>query len=73
VVTAGLAVVLGTLAAAATMVPYSLVKTGSPIASGSGWMYAAIVGGALLLVMLASIPTAAGALRTRPVDALAAP
>jgi putative ABC transport system permease protein len=72
-VTTALAVVLGTIAAAATTVPYSLVKTGSPMAAGPGWMYGAIVGGALLLVMLASIPTAARALRTRPVDALSAP
>lgn len=72
-VTAALAVVLGTIAAAATTVPYSLVKTGSPMASGPGWVYGAIVGGALLLVMLASVPTAARALRIRPIDALSAP
>jgi putative ABC transport system permease protein len=72
-VTAALAVVLGTVAAAATTVPYSLVKTGSPMASGPGWVYGVIVVGALLLVMLASLPTAVGALRTRPVDALSAP
>ncbi|MEU0572750.1 FtsX-like permease family protein [Nonomuraea sp. NPDC005983] len=71
-VTAAIAVVLGTGAAAVTTVPYSLVKTGSPIASGPAWMYLAIVGGAFLLVMLAAIPTALGALRTRPVDALSA-
>ncbi|WP_336205334.1 FtsX-like permease family protein [Nonomuraea sp. LPB2021202275-12-8] len=70
--TAVLALVLGTVAAAATTVPYSLVKTGSPIATGPGWMYAAIAGGALLLVMAAAIPTAVGALRTRPVEALTA-
>ncbi|MEU6430920.1 FtsX-like permease family protein [Microbispora sp. NPDC046973] len=70
-VTAVLAVVLGTVAIAATTVPYSMVRTGSPIATGPGWMYAAIAGGAVLLVMLAAIPAAAGALRTRPVDALA--
>lgn len=70
VVTACIAVVLGTVAAAATTVPYSLVKTGSPIASGPVWMYLAIVGGAFLLVMVATIPTTMGALRTRPVDAL---
>ncbi|MEU7983370.1 FtsX-like permease family protein [Streptosporangium canum] len=72
VVTAGIAVVLGTVAAAATTVPYSLVKTGSPIASGPAWMYLAIVGGAFLLVMLATLPTTMGALRTRPIDALSA-
>ncbi|MFI9597455.1 FtsX-like permease family protein [Nonomuraea sp. NPDC052265] len=72
-VTAVLAVVLGTVAAAATTVPYNLVKTGSPMASGPGWTYAAIAGGALLLVLAASVPTAAGALRVRPVEAMSAP
>ncbi|NUW30213.1 ABC transporter permease [Nonomuraea sp. SMC257] len=70
--TAAPAVVLGTAAAAATTIPYSLVKTGSPLPSGPPWMYAAIVAGALLLVMVAVIPTAVAALRTRPVDALTA-
>jgi putative ABC transport system permease protein len=69
-VTALIAVVLGTVAAAATTVPYSLVKVGSPIASGPAWMYLAVVAGAFLLAVLASTPTAMGALRTRPVDAL---
>ncbi|WP_329089637.1 ABC transporter permease [Streptosporangium sp. NBC_01469] len=72
VVTATIAVVLGTVAAAATTVPYSLVKTGSPIASGPAWMYLAIVVGAFVLVVLATVPTAVGALRIRPVDALSA-
>ncbi|MFC4009163.1 FtsX-like permease family protein [Nonomuraea purpurea] len=70
VLTAVLAIVLGTVAAAATTVPYSLVKTGSPLASGPWWVYVAIAGGALLLVMAAAIPTAVGALRLRPVEAL---
>ncbi|MFF4776749.1 FtsX-like permease family protein [Microtetraspora fusca] len=69
-ITAVLAVALGTVAVAATTVPYSLVKTGSPIATGPGWMYAAIAGAALLLVLAATIPTAVSALRVRPVDAL---
>ncbi|MFI7416778.1 FtsX-like permease family protein [Nonomuraea sp. NPDC049684] len=73
VLTAVLAVALGTVAAAATTVPYSLVKTGSPMAAGPGWVYAAIAGGALLLVLAATVPTAAGALRVRPVEALSAP
>ncbi|MFF4189684.1 FtsX-like permease family protein [Nonomuraea sp. NPDC001831] len=73
VLTAVLALVLGTVAAAATTVPYSLVKTGSPMAAGPGWVYAAIAGGALLLVLAATVPTAAGALRVRPVEALSAP
>ncbi|MEV0345145.1 FtsX-like permease family protein [Nonomuraea sp. NPDC050680] len=70
--TSGIAVVLGTVAAAATTVPYSLVKTGSPIASGPAWMYLAIAGGAFLLAMLAALPTAMGALRLRPIAAASA-
>ncbi|MFF3666117.1 hypothetical protein [Microtetraspora malaysiensis] len=42
----------------------------SPIATGPGWMYAAIAGAALLLVLAATIPTAVSALRVRPVEAL---
>ncbi|WP_371781521.1 FtsX-like permease family protein [Streptosporangium subroseum] len=72
VLTSGIAVVLGTVAAAATTVPYSLVKTGSPIASGPPWMYVAIAGGAFLLALLAALPTAMGALRVRPIVAATA-
>ncbi|MEU7900803.1 FtsX-like permease family protein [Nonomuraea sp. NPDC049152] len=72
VITTIVAVTLGTVAAAATAVPYSLVKIGSPIASGSPWMYVAIVVGAFLLAASATTPTALSTLRTRPVDALTA-
>lgn len=72
VITTIVAVTLGTVAAAATAVPYSLVKIGSPIASGSPWMYVAIVAGAFLLAASATTPTAMSTLRTRPVDALTA-
>ncbi|GLY92264.1 FtsX-like permease family protein [Actinoallomurus iriomotensis] len=71
-VIAGLAAVLGTIAAAATTVPYCLVKIGSPMAAGPAWVYIAIVGGAFLLAMVATIPTAMGAMRSRAVDALTA-
>ncbi|MFB9835557.1 FtsX-like permease family protein, partial [Actinoallomurus acaciae] len=69
--TTGLAVLLGGVAATATTVPYSLVRTGSPLAAGSVWMFLAVVGGALLLSLGAAVPTAARALRTRPIDAVA--
>lgn len=69
--TTGLAVLLGGVAATATTVPYSLVRTGSPLAAGSVWMFLAVVGGALLLALGAAVPTAARALRTRPIDAVA--
>ncbi|MDR8412871.1 FtsX-like permease family protein [Nonomuraea sp. 3-1Str] len=72
-VTVGIAVVLGTVAAAVTVVPYSLVKTGSPVPLGPLWTYLVIVGGSLLLVMAATLGTALGALRVRPVDAVSTP
>jgi putative ABC transport system permease protein len=46
VVSALVAIVLGSLAALTTTVPYSLGKTGSPVPSGPVWMYVAIVVGA---------------------------
>ncbi|MFI6790584.1 FtsX-like permease family protein [Nonomuraea sp. NPDC050383] len=72
-VTVGIGVVLGTVAAAVTVVPYSLVKTGSPVPLGPLWTYLVIVGGSLLLVMAATLGTALGALRVRPVDAVSTP
>ncbi|MCS0603074.1 FtsX-like permease family protein [Streptomyces sp. LP11] len=49
------ATVLGTLASATTIVPYSLVKTDSYLPDGSAGIYLAIVGGSLLLVFGATL------------------
>ncbi|MYU54859.1 MULTISPECIES: ABC transporter permease [Streptomyces] len=49
------ATVLGTIAAATTIVPYSLVKSDSYLPSGSIGIYLAIVGGSLLLVFGATL------------------
>ncbi|MEV6257725.1 FtsX-like permease family protein [Nocardia sp. NPDC051929] len=69
----GIAVVLGTIAAAATAVPYSIVKTGSPIPSGQWWMYPATVVGAFVISLAATSSTCVRATRMRPVVALTTP
>lgn len=73
VVATAVAVVLGTIAAAATAVPYSIVKTGSPIPSGPWWMYPAIVTGSFSIALAATASTSAHATRMRPILALATP
>ncbi|MFE2042425.1 FtsX-like permease family protein [Streptomyces sp. NPDC059477] len=55
VLIAVVATVLGTLAAATTIVPYSLVKSDSYLPQGSIGVYLAIVGGSLLLVFAATL------------------
>lgn len=72
-VAAAIAVVLGTMAAAATVAPYSIVKTGSPIPGGPWWMYPAIVVGGLSIALAATSSTTVRATRMRPVIALTTP
>lgn len=67
------ATVLGTAASAATIVPYSLVKTGSVLPRGSLGVYLAIVGGALLLVLGATLLPSWRGMRTPPVETVRAP
>ncbi|MFF2656280.1 FtsX-like permease family protein [Kitasatospora sp. NPDC058032] len=62
------ATVLGTAASAATIVPYSLVKTGSVLPRGSIGIYLAIVGGALVLVLGATLLPSWRGMRTPPVE-----
>ncbi|MFJ9370300.1 FtsX-like permease family protein [Nocardia sp. NPDC101769] len=69
-VTTVIAVVLGTIAAAATVVPYSIVKTGSPIPAGPWWMYPAIVAAGFSIALAATLSTSVRATRLRPVAAL---
>ncbi|QWF81513.1 FtsX-like permease family protein [Amycolatopsis sp. CA-230715] len=71
-VAAGVSVVLGTVSAAATTIPYSLVKIGSVLPRGPLWMYLAIVGGTALVALAATLPPTARATAVRPVVALAA-
>ncbi|MEV4127309.1 ABC transporter permease [Nocardia sp. NPDC049707] len=66
-------VVLGTVAAAATIVPYSLVKTGSPVPGGPWWMFPAIIAGSFSIALAAATSTSFRATRERPLAALATP
>ncbi|WP_327150977.1 FtsX-like permease family protein [Nocardia sp. NBC_01329] len=72
-VAAAIAMVLGTIAAAATIVPYSIVKTGSPIPGGPWWMYPAIVAAGFAVALTATSVTGVRATRMRPVLALTTP
>ncbi|CAL9323924.1 FtsX-like permease family protein [Streptomyces sp. SudanB182_2057] len=66
------ATVLGTLASATTIVPYSLVKSGSYLPSGSLGIYLAIVGGSLLLVFGATLLPSWRGMRSPAVDTVKA-
>lgn len=70
-VSTAIAVILGTIAAAATAVPYSIVKTGSPIPSGPPWMYPAIAAGGFVIAFAATSSTTIRATQARPTAALA--
>ncbi|WP_231904887.1 ABC transporter permease [Streptantibioticus cattleyicolor] len=67
-----IATVLGTVAAATTIVPYSLVKTDSYLPSGSIGVYLAIVGGSLLLVWGATLLPSWRGMRTPAVETVKA-
>ncbi|MFF5854536.1 FtsX-like permease family protein [Streptomyces sp. NPDC012751] len=64
--------VLGTIASATTIVPYSLVKSGSYLPSGSIGIYLAIVGGSLLLVFGATLLPSWRGMRSPAVDTVKA-
>jgi len=68
VLVAAVATVLGTVAAAATVVPYSLVKAHSVLPQGPVGLYPAIVGGALVLVLGATLVPSWRGMRTPPVE-----
>ncbi|GAA3129171.1 FtsX-like permease family protein [Streptomyces rameus] len=67
-----IATVLGTIASATTIVPYSLVKSGSYLPSGSIGTYLAIVGGSLLLVFGATLLPSWRGMRTPAVESVKA-
>ncbi|MEV4756798.1 FtsX-like permease family protein [Micromonospora sp. NPDC049559] len=69
-ISAVLAIALGSVAALTTTVPYSLVKTGSPVPSGPLWMYLAVAGGTLAVALAATLTPTARATRVRPILAL---
>ncbi|AEN13376.1 MULTISPECIES: ABC transporter permease [unclassified Streptomyces] len=65
-----IATVLGTIASAATIVPYSMVKADSYLPSGSPGIYLAVVGGSLVLVFGATLLPSWRGMRTPAVDAV---
>ncbi|MFE4690760.1 FtsX-like permease family protein [Streptomyces sp. NPDC056749] len=67
-----IATVLGTIAAATTIVPYSMVKSDSYLPSGSIGIYLAIVGGSLVLVFGATLLPSWRGMRTPAVDTVKA-
>ncbi|MET7708336.1 FtsX-like permease family protein [Micromonospora sp. NPDC005413] len=69
-ISAAVAVVLGSVAALTTTVPYSIVRTGSAIPAGPPWMYPAIAGGAAVVTLAATLLPTLRATRVRPVAAL---
>ncbi|MYW44491.1 ABC transporter permease [Streptomyces sp. SID161] len=72
VLIAVIATVLGTIASATTIVPYSLVKSGSYLPSGSVGTYLAIVGGSLALVFGATLLPSWRGMRSPAVDTVKA-
>ncbi|WP_406466203.1 FtsX-like permease family protein [Streptomyces sp. NBC_00111] len=67
-----IATVLGTIAAATTIVPYSMVKSDSYLPAGSPGIYLAIVGGSLVLVFGATLLPSWRGMRTPAVDTVKA-
>ncbi|MEU7426172.1 FtsX-like permease family protein [Streptomyces sp. NPDC040750] len=72
VLIAVIATVLGTIASATTIVPYSYVKSGSYLPSGSIGIYLAIVGGSLVLVFGATLLPSWRGMRSPAVDTVKA-
>ncbi|MGK4580156.1 ABC transporter permease [Kitasatospora sp. HPMI-4] len=68
-----IATVLGTIAAATTIVPYSLVKADSPLPQGSIGIYLAIIGGALALIFGATLFPSWRGMRTPPIETARTP
>ncbi|GAA1957135.1 FtsX-like permease family protein [Kitasatospora viridis] len=68
-----IATVLGTIASATTIVPYSLVKADSVLPQGSIGIYLAIVGGALALIFGATLLPSWRGMRTPPIETARSP
>ncbi|TCO55811.1 FtsX-like permease family protein [Actinocrispum wychmicini] len=66
-------IVLGTIASAVTLVPFSIVVNRTPFPSGPLWMYGIVVVGAVALAMAATLIPASRSMRSRPVEAAKAP
>jgi putative ABC transport system permease protein len=72
ILVAGIGIVLGTIVAAATLVPFSLVVSDSPLPSGPPWIYLAVIGVATLMAVVATVLPAWFATRGRPAEAATA-
>ena len=59
-------IVLGTVVAVATLVPFGFALDRSPFPHGPLWVYLVVVGGAVALTFLGTLGPAAAVLRTRP-------
>ncbi|HEV8560023.1 MAG TPA: FtsX-like permease family protein [Actinophytocola sp.] len=69
VLVAAIGIVLGTLVSTTTLVPFSLVVSGTPVPHGPLWIYLAVVGTAGLLTMVATVLPTWFTTRTRPAEA----
>jgi putative ABC transport system permease protein len=63
-------VVLGSIAALATLLPFSLARNSALIPSGSPWIYAAVIGSVLVVTMTATLWPAWRVTRHRPINTL---
>lgn len=64
-------IVLGTVAALTTLVPFSLARSDSLMPSGPLWIYLAVIGSACVLTLVAMLLPTWLTLRQRPVEAVA--
>ncbi|HEX4224691.1 MAG TPA: FtsX-like permease family protein [Pseudonocardiaceae bacterium] len=71
VVLAGCGIVLGSIAALATVVPFSIGKTGAVLPNAPITIYLAVVGTAAVLTLAAGLGAARNAIRTPAVEAAA--
>ncbi|MFE6157630.1 ABC transporter permease [Streptomyces sp. NPDC056486] len=72
-VTALVGIVLGTLVAAGSLLPFGKALDGSVLPGGPGWIYPAIVATAVALTFVTILLPTLVALRARPVEAAVAP
>jgi putative ABC transport system permease protein len=66
-------IVLGTIVAATTLVPFTLVTDGSLLPHGPIWIYLGVAGIATLLATVSTMVTTWVTLRPRPTEATVAP
>jgi putative ABC transport system permease protein len=62
-------VVLGSVAALVTLVPFSLVKNDGPLPAGPWWLYLVVVGFVTAVTLASTLVTTLRATRTRPIEA----